>query len=559
MYLWLYLGMAVLVACATPEEQPPPVAAKAPAADALQGRIAAALDPANPAAELYGFHSSAQLTEFYRGRGFEPAWGADGGEGQRLHQLLTVIGGSGQEGLSPEDYHLRSLTALIRRLQNNPPGLTPQARARLDCLATDAFLTYAGHALYGRISPEAVFAAAQTARKEADLIQFLQAALDSGSVDSVLRSLMPQHTGYTGLRRELARYRAIAASSEWPLIPAGPILKVGARDHRVPILRRRLQLEGYGRTALGESGPDYDVSLQQAVADFQQRHGLARDGIVGPATRDALNTPVTGRVEQIQLNLERWRWLPRFLGHRYLFVNIADFQLEVVEEQKPVAFMRAIVGRDYRQTPIFSAMLKTIVFNPYWYVPQNIFFKDLLPKIQADPSYLTTRNYKIFSRMGPEAVAVDPSEIDWDGLTPVRFDYILRNESGPGNPLGRVKFILPNPFDVYIHDTPSPVKFRRNRRDFSSGCIRIEDPIALSIYLLQNQPPWSRENILEAVESGRPVPISLSDPVPVHIVYMTAWTDTRGGLHFRPDIYDRDAKMTRKLFPSPDRRRSGNH
>jgi murein L,D-transpeptidase YcbB/YkuD len=212
--------------------------------------------------------------------------------------------------------------------------------------------------------------------------------------------------------------------------------------------------------------------------------------------------------------------------------------------------MRAIVGRNYRQTPIFSASMNTIVFNPYWYVPHTIFIEDLLPKIKADADYLKVRNYRVFSRLGPAAAEVDPAEIDWNRISGDDFTYILRKEPGPANPLGRVKFVLPNPFNVYIHDTPSPTKFLENRRDFSSGCIRIENPIALSEYLLKDDPRWSRENILAAVARGPPTLIRLRDPIPVHIVYMTAWTDRHGRVQFRPDIYDRDAVLIRTLFPS---------
>ena len=550
LYLWLCLGLAVLGGCAAPEKQAPPAADKPAPADAYQHRIAAVLDPANPAGDLYDFRSPDRLIGFYRNRDFQPAWGGSVGNLQQLHQLLTVVGESVREGLNPEDYHLRSLTALVRRLHNTPSALSLQARVRLECWATDAFLTYARHALFGRINSETSFPALQTVRKEADLNHFLEIALDSGSVDTVLRSLLPNHAGYTDLRRELARYRAIAASSEWPLIPAGGPLNVGVQDVRVTVLRKRLQLEEYAVQAPTESAEGYDFALKRTVADFQRRHGLAMDGIVGAATRDALNISVEKRIAQIELNLERWRRLPRFLGHRYLFVNIADFELKIIEDQSQMASMRAIVGRNYRQTPIFSASMNTIVFNPYWYVPHTIFIEDLLPKIKADADYLKARNYRIFSRLGPAAAEVDPAEIDWNRVAGDDFNYILRKEPGPANPLGRVKFVLPNPFNVYIHDTPAPAKFLENRRDFSSGCIRIENPIALSEYLLKDDPRWSRENILAAVARGTPTLIRLLDPIPVHIVYMTAWTDRRGRVQFRPDIYDRDAVLIRTLFPS---------
>jgi murein L,D-transpeptidase YcbB/YkuD len=541
------MGLAVFWGCAAPQQPPVPAPVEPPAPLALQGRIDAATDPANPAAVRYGFHSPGQIREFYQMRAFEPAWVGSANDRQPLYQLLTVVGESRREGLNPDDYHLRTLTALVRQLQRSTPVMTPQARVRLECLATDAFFTYARHALFGRVIADGSPGATQAGLKEADLIQFLQSALEADSVAAILRSLVPNHAGYTELRRELARYRAFAASSRWPSVPAGPPLKLGDHDERVPILRMRLQLEGFTNSAPAGAAERFDTSLKRAVATFQQRHGLSTDGIVGPATRDALNVSVFSRIEQIALNLERWRWLPRFLGHRYLFVNIANFELQIIEDRQRVLAMRAIVGRNYRQTPIFSALMTTVVLNPYWYVPQTIFVEDLLPKIKADPAYLTARNYKIFSRMGPEAAEVNPNAVDWDSLANNHFPYVLRKEPGPGNPLGRVKFIFPNPFDVYIHDTPSPLKFRRNRRDFSSGCIRIEKPIDLTEYLVKGDPYWMRARISTALETRNPTIITLADPIPVHIVYMTAWAERRGGIQFREDIYDRDAELVRRL------------
>ena len=488
---------------------------------------------------------------FYHRQHYLPVWGTAGSLGRAVADLLAALEQLRQEALVPEDYHLESLKHLYREVQSS--GLLQQAYrlqllVDLELLATDAFFTSASHLSSGRIAPETLGPDQQAVHKEADLIGALEAAAESGRVQPVLNSLLPDHDGYRRLRATLRRYRQIADKGGWKQLADGALLQAGRDDLQVPLLRSRLAAEGYlDRRQLG-GATRFDPVLKQAVEAFQRQHGLVVDGAVGPLTRAALNVPVQQRVRQIELNMERWRWLPRYLGKRYLLVNIADFTMEIVDGSRPVMTMRVAVGKDYRRTPVFSAQLTKMVFNPYWYVPPTIFAEDLLPAIQKNPDMLGLRGYKLFSRLGSGGEEVDPGSIDWQGVDPNNFPYILRKDPGPSNPMGRAKFLFPNRFDVYLHDSPDRGIFTHPKRTFSSGCIRIEKPIELATYLLKDDRRWSRRRILEEIATGRSKIVRTFDPLPIHIQYWTAWVEPDGSVQFREDIYGRDAALEEALF-----------
>jgi murein L,D-transpeptidase YcbB/YkuD len=260
-----------------------------------------------------------------------------------------------------------------------------------------------------------------------------------------------------------------------------------------------------------------------------------------------LNTSLQKRIRQIELNMERWRWVPRNIGNRYLIVNIADFKLWVIENRRRVLDMRVVVGRPYRRTPVFSAKMTFMVINPHWNIPQRLAIKDILPKIQKNIHYIEQQRIKVFKDWSKNAEEIDPETIVWNRIEPRNFTYKLRQEPGPRNVLGRMKFIFPNKFAVYLHDTPKRSLFKENNRDFSSGCIRVEEPISLAVYLLQDDPSWTRERLIEAIENKAPQVVGLKRPITVHLQYRTAWVDETGRLNFRHDIYDRDRPLDRAL------------
>ena len=292
--------------------------------------------------------------------------------------------------------------------------------------------------------------------------------------------------------------------------------------------------------------------LVEGVKRFQARHGLEPDGNVGRATIETMNVPVDRRIEQIKANLERWRWLPRDFGERYILVNIASFSLDVIEDGHPVLSMPVIVGRDYRETPVFGADMTYLVLNPTWTVPPKLAVEDILRQILEEPEYLAKKEDPgLFRLDGKSAMEVDPATIDWASLTAAHFPYMLRQDPSPCNSLGRIAFMLPNEYAVYLHDTPEKWLFERSERSFSSGCIRLADPMALAEYLLAGEKGWDRREILSEIEKGERRIVRLSRPIPVFLVYLTAWVDDRGIIHFQRDIYGRDAALIRALAEPP--------
>jgi murein L,D-transpeptidase YcbB/YkuD len=316
----------------------------------------------------------------------------------------------------------------------------------------------------------------------------------------------------------------------------------------LPLLRKRLWIGGDLSYSGDENDLQYDEPTARALGRFQARHGLSADRALGPKTLRELNRTVGQRIEQIEINLERWRWLPKDLGDRHIRVNIADFQLQVREGDRTVMSMPVVVGTSYRETPVFSDRMTYLEFAPYWGVPQTILEEDKLPEIRKNINYLDAHNFEIIPWNGPGWARIDPRTIDWDRVTAEDFPGLLRMRPGPWNPLGQVKFMFPNEFDVYLHDTPERHLFAHNRRLYSSGCIRIERPIDLAQYLLEGEEEWGDcSTLLDLFNGAEPRRVDLAKSLPVHLLYWTAWVDASGSVQFRPDVYERDADLIQAL------------
>lgn len=492
------------------------------------------------------------LSRFYSQRGDRPAWNDERELLPQADLLFEAIRNADADGLKPADYHLEALermraTVEPGKLGRQWPNLDRQAA--LDLLLTDAFLAYASDLISGRYRSVEGYRAGPVDSEIGDPVLVLQDALDTETLHEVLAGLGPPQKGYLRMKEELARYRDLAERGGWPSLSEGPPLKKGQEGERIAILRRRLLSTGELSRFDQGSFALFDERLEKAVRRFQERHGLEADGIVGPKTQAALNVPAGERVRQIELNMERWRWLPDDLGPRHIVINIADFHLDLIEGAHRVLSMRVVAGTKYRQTPGFTAVMTHLVFNPYWHVPARLALEDIIPLIQKDSAYLNRQKIKVFQGPNGSGREVDPEEIDWSKVSKSRFIYRFRQEPGPENPLGRVKFIFPNRFDIYLHDTPARRLFDRPVRDFSSGCIRIEKPIELAEYLLRDDPEWTPEKILDAVEQPKEKIVRLRGQIPVHLVYWTAWVEEDGSVQFRPDLYGRDrvlAKAFRK-------------
>lgn len=479
-----------------------------------------------------------EVSRFYWQRDFRPAWLDRDGIFLEAGSLLQFLRRAAEEGLRAEDY---PVAAIEQRLYGKVED--PLELAQLDLLLTDAFLHYSRNLYSGRLDPRGAGIDWYIPYTPYDATPALQSALAQHDVVTPLRAMVPPHEGYRRLRQALQRLQAVAATGGWPQVEAGPILRLGMRDGRVAQLRERLLRSGDLVAAGAVEAELYDRTLRRAVQRFQRRHGLADDGSAGETTLATLNVSVGERIEQVQANMERWRWLPRQDLPRYIMVNMAGFELQVIEQRQPVMSMRVIVGRDYRQTPVFASQMTSLVLNPHWYVPQTILREDILPELRRDPAHLQRLGLRLFSSLAGNGTEVDPATVDWQNVDSERFPYVLRQEPGPNNSLGSIKFLLPNRYGIFLHDTPHRELFRQTMRAFSSGCIRLEDPLALAEYVLADSSRWDRAALEEAIAGNKPASVALPEPLPVLLAYWTAWVDDGGELQLRDDIYGRDRRL----------------
>lgn len=499
-------------------------------------------------------YSQKVLPEFYTERIYRPVWISDQGLEPGVFELLESIRESYIEGLNPYDYHLAQIemhidTVMLRKHKGG--HLEPGQLVDLELLLTDAFLILGSHYAGGKVDPGTLDPKWHAIRSEVDMKVILQEAIGNNSVRETLRKLLPEYKEYDYLREALARYRDVFESGGWPVVPEGPSLRMGMSENRIPLLRTRLILAGdLEDNDVLVDDRFFDGELEYALRKFQKRHGLDPDGVAGPRTFAELNVPVRDRLKQVKLNLERWRWLPQDLGNRYIVVNIANFHVDVIEDGQNVLNMRAVVGRHYRSTPVFSGRMTYLVFSPFWHIPPGIAAKDIIPQARKDFSILRERGIRILSGWGADTHEIYPGSIDWGQISESNFPYRFRQDPGPQNALGRVKFMFPNRFNVYIHDTPDRELFDKTVRDFSSGCIRIDKPVELAEYLLRDQTGWNRDTITGAMSRKTERTVSLSRPINVHILYWTAWTKEDGIIHFRKDIYNRDSKIIQVLKQS---------
>ncbi len=485
--------------------------------------------------------------------GAEPRWITAAGPTAQADSLIAVLRDADRDGLRPSDYHLAPLDSLREHLRRAASGAQDMSERRLadfELLCTDAFLLYARHLLRGRVDPVEMVPSWTLGRRERDLAQRLDEAVDKGTIRGVLHALRPQQPGYQALREALQRYRDIAASGGWPTVPDGPKLEVGVAHDQVEALRARLRVTGDLAVDASAAPRQFDDALRAAVVRFQERHGLEADGVVGPASRAALNVSVDRRIQQLEVNLERWRWLPQDLGTRHVLVNIAGFQLRVMEAGEEQLQMRVVTGRPYRQTPIFSDQISYLSFSPYWNVPHSLATRDKLPEFQRNPGLVSQQGFEVFRGWGADARPIDPSTIDWNSLSARNFPYRLRQRPGPQNALGQVKFMFPNRHNVYLHDTPSQSLFQRSARGFSSGCIRVERPVELATYLLRENEGWTADRVRRAMGQSREQSVVLQEKVPVHLLYWTSWVED-GQVQFRNDIYQRDGAVASALDAVP--------
>jgi murein L,D-transpeptidase YcbB/YkuD len=546
----LTLIVALLLASALPSAAQPsapqagstPQAAQPAASRAVDELIRADVEQlrATGDLELDGVMIASRnlLPRIYEARAFTPTWRNQA----QIDALLETIDESYKEGLDPSDYHIDQVRA-ARAAYANVDALPAAERAALDVMLTDSVIRLGYHLRFGKVDPVALN---PNWNLKQDLMGrdpavTIQRAIDAPSMREFADSAIPRVFLYQRFKEALARYRELAAAGGWPALPTGPTLKPGMTDTRVPNLAERLAITGdIGRESAAAATTSYSGAVVDGVKHFQDRHGLSADGALGPGTLAALNVPVETRIEQIRANLERARWVFYDPESEFLVVNIAGFKVYLVRRGEVVWRSRVQVGRPYRQTPIFASTLSYLVFNPTWTVPPTILRQDYLPQLKRNPHYLAEHNIDVLDRAGKP---VEQASIDWSSARSLQYQLVQR--PGPTNALGRVKFMFPNEYFVYLHDTPSRDLFDKESRAFSSGCIRVENPLELADVVLGDK--WPREKIDALIAAGRTQTVILDKPIAVKLLYWTAEVDAAGRVSFFPDVYSRDDELINAL------------
>jgi murein L,D-transpeptidase YcbB/YkuD len=499
---------------APPPSNAPAATPAGPPASAVAAELARLLSGAGDGLSVSGVQLPGQILDTsYGAVNYEPIWTDDGGLGPRGATLIDAFQaakGAGMDMFEPQ------LAALSQHTQ----AKTPAEIAALELLLSGALLAAIDDS--GDMAPPALLAAAR-----------------QGDARGFIADHLPSNFFYWRLRHALLLYRRYAAAGIWPSVPGGPKLEKGMTDPRVAALGQRLLATGE-LAQLGSQPDRFDDALAQALRKFQSRHGLDPDGKVGAQTLAALNTPADQRLAQILLNLQRFRKLNRAMGERYLYINVAGMELSLVEHGQVTFFNKVIIGRRDRPTPLLQSVIRRIDFNPTWVVPAKIARIDELNRMRADPTFFRTHSIRVYDGWGANARELDPNSIDWTQYGPNNMPFALRQDPGPENALGPVKFDFANDYAVYVHGTPAQSLFNLAARSLSSGCVRTEHPVDLAAYLLRKDPNWPRSRIDDIVHKATTISAPLAEPLPIMLTYQTAWVDADGLVQFRPDIYGLD-------------------
>ena len=467
--------------------------------------------------------------QYYKQREFKQLWVNGDSFSDAADEVLLVLKKAAQEGLDPSDY--RRAEELVREAQENPAKLL-DAEIALTSLA----LEYIDDLMGERLNPRKIGKSLYLKAKKIDAVKIMREGMEGDDSGEWLAKLTINHPEYQMLKKELAYYAKRHNQSSYPKISLGAKIELGSRGGRVETLQWQLSSLGF----LGRSQQKgiVDEVTEKAIRSFQGANNLKADGIVGVKTIAVLNSHnIEDRLRQIIVSMERWRWLPEDLGDRYVFVNIASFELAAVEKGVEKLRMPVIIGRKYRKTPVFSSDIYSVRFNPSWHVPRSIAVKDKLRKIRKDPGYLNRGGYVLYDSDGSR---LDPHNVNWSSVSKSNFNFRIRQNPGNNNALGKIRFAIKNPFNVYLHSTPDKHLFKKNKRSFSSGCVRVGDPKALARFVFNDNESWPAERISRNMEGTQTQNVALEDPVKVYITYFTVWKGKAGKAHYSQDIYGQD-------------------
>jgi L,D-transpeptidase YcbB len=497
------------------------------------------------------------VQEFYASYQYALPWIRDRQPTSQAKALISRFQTAETKGLNSEDYDGPRWEARLARLAPSTPNSKETDAVHFDVAITVNVMRYISDLHIGRVNPEHLDFNLDSGAKKLNLPQFLETqVVEAKDMEGVLIPVEPTYPGYWRTIQALEIYRGLAAHQPAPLPSVSASVKIGGTYASVPALASYLELVGdLPKDAKVHDGSTlYPGSVAAAVKRFQDRHGLTADGQLGANTIAEMNVPFSSRVHQIQLTLERWRWLPSTFGGAPIVVNIPEFRLRAYDDNLKLALtMNVVVGKAFAHlTPVFTGRMQYVIFRPYWNVPYSIVKAEILPALAKNPNYLEKGNF--------EVVDASQSPVGSSPLTPEMIQQIrsgrlmIRQKPGPKNSLGLVKFMFPNEFSVYMHDTPATSLFSRTRRDFSHGCIRLERPADLAVWVLRNNPGWDAARVRAAMDGNPNVRVDLAKPVPVAIIYGTVFVEEDGTVRFFEDIYGYDAILQQALasgYPYP--------
>lgn len=485
--------------------------------------------------------------QFYKEREYKLGWFKDHELVPQAEQMLGVVKRAGEEGLDPANYNVVDFDALLKELKGIKRDLEKrdELEKEIDAALSATYLNWASDYYRGLLEPrEQSKADWDVKRNRMKLHIALQSVLGERESNLPYAQFKPMHPEYANLKKALANYRKIKAEGGWPKIPAGASLKPGQSSPVVPLLKKRLA--AFITPDSLNKGQDnaFTPELSAALKKFQEENGLTATGTLNKPTVAFMNIPVDDRIRQVIINMERWRWIPQSFEPNYLIVNIPEFRLRVYEKGKEEINMKVIVGKELNSTPIFSDLMEHVVLSPYWNIPPGILKNEIAPKVASNPGFLESMDMEVIDKSGNP---VDPSSVDWSAAGTGSFPYTVRRKPGPKNDLGDVKFIFPNSMNIYLHDTPSTELFSMSKRDFSHGCVRVERPIDLAVYLLRDS-GWDKSKIMDQVQTRKEKYVPLKKKMPVYLVYFTASADPNGKVRFYDDVYGHDQKLKSMYF-----------